>query len=163
MRRLLICVLAAAAVCAAPVYRGGARARAECRCAPAADDDVTRWGGNEVVVGKAEKSYKRLSGEVTYGTTESASGALVELYTHPEHLFLKYPENVKKRKRQRRVAACVTGEDGRYCLGFIEAGKYELRVSKGPGFNVTQMYVEVDPLGVESAEEEFDLVLTPGT
>ncbi len=140
-----------------------ARPQGDCRCAPAAESDVTRWGGNEEVVGREEKTYRRLAGGVRYATDEAVSGALVEVYTHPEYLLLKYPENAKKRKRQRRVAACVTGEDGKFCFGFVGAGKYEVRVSKDGGFNVTHIYVEVDPFGVESVEDELDAVLTPGT
>jgi hypothetical protein len=112
---------------------------------------------------KEDKTYRYLSGTIKFPNDEIASDALVEVYTHPEYLLLKYPESEEKKKKQRRIAACVTGEDGKFCFGFIEAGKYELRVSQGSGFNVTHIYVEVDPSGRESTEAGIEVELSLGT
>ena len=134
-----------------------------CTCTPAAADDLTRWGGNELVIVKEKKVYKELSGTVSYGTGHTVKDALVEVYTDPEYLLLEYPESQKAKKKQRRMAACVTGEDGKFCFGFIEPGKYEVRVSLDPGVNVTHIYVEVDPYGGESPDEGLNAPLTLGT
>ena len=134
-----------------------------CRCVPATDDDLTRWGGNESIIVKEEKVHRHLSGIVTLGGDNPISDALVEVYTHPEYLLLDYPERESKKKKQRRVAACVTEEDGKFCFGFIAPGKYEVRVSLESGINVTHIYVEVDPYSSESIETDIEAVLTPGT
>jgi hypothetical protein len=135
----------------------------QCGCVPASDDATTRWGGNESVLVKEEKVFRRISGTVTFQDNDPASGALVEVYTHPEYLLLNYHESKKNKKEQRRVAACITGKDGKFGFGFIEGGKYEVRVSQGSGINVTRIYVEVDPYGKESTEEELAAPLTLGT
>lgn len=46
--------------------------------------------------------------------------------------------------RPRRLAACVTSEDGKFCFRHLRPGKYELRTSSKPGVNVTHVYVVVD-------------------
>jgi protocatechuate 3,4-dioxygenase beta subunit len=134
-----------------------------CGCVPASENEATRWGGNEDIVVKEEKVYRQLNGAVTFQDEEPASGALVEVYTHPEYLLMSYAEREKEKKKQRRVAACITGEDGKFCFGSIEGGKYELRVSQGSGMNVTHIYVEVDPYSGVSTEDELTAVLKPGT
>lgn len=135
-----------------------------CRCVPATKDETTRWGGNQSIVIKEEKVYKRLFGTVTYALVDEPpiSDALVEVYTQPDNLLSSATESEKK-KKQRRIAACVTGEDGKFCFGFIKAGKYEMRVSLGSGVNVTHIYVEVDPYALEGTDEEISATLSPGT
>jgi hypothetical protein len=133
-----------------------------CRCVPATDDDTTRWGGNEYIIVKEEKVYRYLSGTVNFQNDDPVSDALVEVYTHPEYLLLEYSEGAKKKKKQRRIAACVTGEDGKFCFGFLPPGKYEMRVSQGSGINVTHIYVEADPYNQDSTDMEINVVLTVG-
>ena len=135
-----------------------------CGCMPAAKDEMTRWGGNETITIKEDKVHKQIFGTVNLFTSDNpTSGALVEVYTHPDYLFLEYPDSEKEAKKQRRVAACITGEDGKFCFGFIKPGKYEVRVSKESGINVTHIYVEVNPYSDESVDTEMDATLTPGT
>lgn len=133
-----------------------------CGCTPASDEETTRWGGNGEPIAKEDKVHRYLSGVVSFGDGEPVSDALVEVYTNPEYLLLDYPEREKQRKEQERIAACVTGKSGKFCFGFIQAGKYELRVSKDEGINVTHIYVDVDPYDKESTDEEISAILTPG-
>ncbi len=70
------------------------------------------------------------------------AGVLVEVLDHPE-LVLKEPHTA--RTGQRRVAACLTGENGEFTLA-VPRGKYELRFSKDGGWNWTSMLIEVSRL-----------------
>ena len=73
------------------------------------------------------------------------AGALVEVFTHPEYL-LSNDSYSRGKPEQRRVAACMTGTDGKFCFRGLPAGKYELRSSSNDryGWNASQVYVVVD-------------------
>jgi hypothetical protein len=62
---------------------------------------------------------------------------------------------------QKRIAGCRTGKDGKFSFENLPAGKYELRLSNNPGFNVTQVYVIVKPNS--GRKRELELTLTVGT
>jgi hypothetical protein len=57
------------------------------------------------------------------------AGALVEVYDKPEGLLLCWKEREAIKSKQRKIAACVTGNDGEFCFDKIPADKYELRCS----------------------------------
>ena len=82
---------------------------------------------------------------------KSLEDALVEVFDKPEYLLCEWEEfnpnkcTTKPPHEQRRVAACTTGKDGRFCFSAIHAGTYELRVSKDGQWNVVHAHVTVDP------------------
>jgi hypothetical protein len=94
--------------------------------------------------------------------------ALVEIFDKPDYLLCEWEPNnprgctTNPPAEQRRVAACRTGKDGRFCFGDIPAGKYELRVSKDGGWNVVHAYVVVDPNSRASKDGGIVIKMTVG-
>jgi hypothetical protein len=123
----------------------------KCGCKKIAKTEITRNGGNQHIVIKEEKIHRTLRGVVDPQTEK----VLVEVFDNPEHLLLNYPENMTRRKLQKRIASCETGADGRFCFRNLPPGKYEMRFSIGPGWDVTSVYVIVDPRYAESTSEEI--------
>jgi protocatechuate 3,4-dioxygenase beta subunit len=73
------------------------------------------------------------------------AGALVEVFTKPEYLLSDKTYD-RGKPEQRRIAACRTNIDGKFCFLALKSGKYELRSSSNgaTGWNVSQIYVVVD-------------------
>jgi hypothetical protein len=69
---------------------------------------------------------------------------LVEVYDKPEGLLLGWKEREARKNKQRKIAACLTSNDGEFCFDKIPSGKYELRCSKPAEWNCTSVYVIVD-------------------
>jgi len=70
--------------------------------------------------------------------------ALVEVFDHPEYLLDQSSSFKRDHPEQKRVAACRTGADGKFCLRNLPPGKYELRSSLSSGWDVTHVYVVLD-------------------
>ena len=121
-----------------------------CRCRPVPATETTRRGGNETITVKIEKVHRALAGVVRLNDDEPFADTLVEVFKHVED---------DRRKKPRRVDACLTAEDGKYCFGFLPPGKYEVRVSRENGFNITHLYVEVDPYSLDGTDDEIDVLL----
>ena len=127
---LFVCALAASSVLS------------DCKCHPAADNETTHFGGNEAVVFVAQESHRRLAGSVHAPDGTKLGNALVEVFDHPEYLLGDKPWET--RPEQKRLAACRTAADGKFCFPNLPPGKYELRSSVDSGWDVTHMYVVVD-------------------
>jgi hypothetical protein len=117
----------------------------DCKCHRAADNETTHFGGNEAVVFVAEESHRRLAGTVHAPDGTKLGNALVEVFDHPEYLLGDKP--LETRPEQKRLAACRTAPDGKFCFPNLPSGKYELRSSVGSGWDVTHVYVVVDKKG----------------
>ena len=139
-----------------------------CKCAPAASDETTRWGGNHWIVYKEDGTYKSISGNVVMQIGGSLDDALVEIFDKPDYLLCEWkPTNPHRCTSnppadQTRVAACKTGKDGRFCFTNIPAGKYELRVSKDGEWNVVHAYVSVNPNSRVSKSGRIVVEMTVG-
>jgi protocatechuate 3,4-dioxygenase beta subunit len=90
-------------------------------------------------------SFKQLRGIVMEQNGSPFKGALVEVFTHPEYLLSDLPNAHKEQPEQRRVTACLTASDGKFCFRHLPPGTYELRSSISSGWNVTHVHVTVDP------------------
>lgn len=138
-----------------------------CRCSRS--DESTRRGGNEWVVIAQRRAYREMSGKVASPDGGGMGGALVEVFDRPEYLLCEWEPGkpndctTEPPAKQRRLAACVTGDDGRFCFENLAPGRYELRVSYGSGWNVTHVYVVVDPKGRASSSRYITVGLTLGT
>ena len=118
----------------------------DCRCVPTALNETTHWGGNRGIVVQETKSYPSMRGVVLDQSGSEMNNILVEVFDHPEGLLLPYPRNKEAERKQRRIAACKTGEAGRFCFVGLPSGKYELRCSiQGGGWDVTHVYVRIAP------------------
>jgi hypothetical protein len=126
----------------------------KCDCKKVAKTETTRSGGNQHIVIKEEKIHRTLRGAVGPNITPPLT-VLVEVFDNPDHLLLNYPENLTRRTLQRRIAACETSVEGRFCFRNIPSGKYEMRFSIGPGWDVTSVYIVVDPTYAGSTSEEI--------
>jgi hypothetical protein len=113
-----------------------------------------------------KEPYRELRGRVVvFATGKPLAGALVEVFTHPEYL-LSNDSCARGKPEQRRIAACLTGNDGKFCFHFrrLRSGKYELRSSSSDtytGWNASQVYVIVD--GHKGKSKELRVVMTLGT
>lgn len=119
-----------------------------CGCSPAAPGETTHWVGNLTVVSQERKPYRQLRGTIVGPDGKPVPGALVEVFTNPEYLFDDKVLSKRGAPNQRRVAACVTGADGKFCFSGLPAGRYEVRSSsedRRTGWNASQVYVILNP------------------
>ncbi|MBI3405786.1 MAG: carboxypeptidase regulatory-like domain-containing protein [Acidobacteria bacterium] len=89
-------------------------------------------------------------------------GFLVEVFTNPDYLLSKESGAKQGRPNQRRLAACRTAADGRFCFRGLSSGRYELRSSSADtrtGWNATQIYVIVDVKKGTTKELEIEMKL----
>ena len=128
----------------------------DCKCKAPKSRETTRWGGNIVAVLEVKDPVRQLKGTVRLGDT-SAENALLEVFTHPEYLL---QGEQKSPKNQRRIAACLSDSQGRFCFHHIKPGKYELRSSMQSGINVTHLYVVIDRNGTD---RNLEVVMQMGT
>jgi hypothetical protein len=116
-----------------------------CKCHRAADNETTHFGGNEAVIFVAQESHQSLAGTVHAPDGTKLGNALIEVFDHPEYLLDDKPG--ENHPEQKRLAACRTAADGKFCFRNLPPGKYELRSSIGSGWDVTHVYVGVDNNG----------------
>ncbi len=123
-------------------------------CSPPKTDESTHWVGNLEIVIVEKKSFRQLRGAVVTPNLDPFENALVEVFTNPGYLMIKAPTDKRGRPEQLRIAACRTGKDGRFSFPDLPPGRYELRSSSedsATGWNVTQVYVVVNPSGKKKA------------
>ena len=117
---------------------------ADCKCHPPGEGETTHWGGNEMIVMKEESSYRQLHGVIEVADGRPLKNALVEVLDHPDYLLDSSHSRREGPPEQKRVAACRTSTDGKFCFRNLPPGKYELRSSLDSGWNVTHVYVVLD-------------------
>jgi len=116
-----------------------------CKCSLPSPEAKTSWGQENVII-KLDEPFKFLHGKITISSDgKPLAGVLVEVYDKPEGLLLGWKEREARKSEQRKIAACVTSNDGEFCFDKIPSGKYELRCSKPAEWNSTSVYVIVDP------------------
>jgi hypothetical protein len=134
----------------------------DCKCVPAAQNETTHYGGNHEIVIHKIKSYPSMRGVVLDHNGSEMSNILVEVFDHPEWLLLTYPRNKEAQQKQRRIAACKTGENGRFCFAGLPSGKYELRCSFQSGWDVTHVYVRISPNHQKDSNRELQVQMYIG-
>ena len=135
----------------------------KCRCVPAPLNEATHYGGNRLIVFHETKSYPSLQGVVLDQSGAEMQDVLIEVFDHPEWLLLGYPEFEKARQKQRKIAACKTGADGRFCFAGLPHGKYELRCSFGPGMNGTHVHVTIAGSRIAHPRRSLRVTMSLGT
>ena len=133
----------------------------ECKCKKSKSTETTRFGGNETIVLKEERSRKLLRGIVS--SPSDGTEILIEVFDNSDYLLQAYPENITQKKDQRRVAACKIKAGDRFCFKKVPPGKYELRFSIAPHWNVTHIYVVLNPASKDSVDEDIQAYLWLGT
>lgn len=86
-------------------------------------------------------------------------GVLVEVFDKPDWIRRGLPASDTE---QKRVAACRTGRNGKFCFKRLPPGKYALRLGKGKAWNVMHIYVEVDPSQQRSTGEGIRAIMSFG-
>ena len=111
-------------------------------CRKAKSDDVPH-GANELIQ-LTDQSVSTIRGEVSGPGDGAAKDIVVEIYSYAGG---DSNEGVKNALAQKRIAACITGEDGEFSFPHIKHGKYLLRAGarESRGINETYIILVVDP------------------
>ena len=86
-----------------------------------------------------KSTLKMVQGRVENGG-KPLPGALVEVFVSEGHV----PSGSDEKSEQKRLAACKTAEDGKFCFKSLPSGRYEIRSSIDTGWDVTHAVVTVD-------------------
>jgi hypothetical protein len=121
---------------------GGARQDSSCRCRKAPPDEITL--GSSTLVDLRPQRIAKVNGQVLAYGDIPLEDVLVEVFTRPDLRSWTARSSPAMERRQKRVGACLTGENGNFCISGIHAGKYELRVSKS-GLTLVSGVIIVDP------------------
>jgi hypothetical protein len=108
---------------------------------------------------------RRIRGRIVAGSESLRMNVNVAAFNHPEVWSDDSLTPEQKRKKQRKIAATWTDEDGKFALKELDPGRYEVEFSKGNGgWNVLSLFIRVDPngksddlciqLGIEGSEHE---------
>jgi hypothetical protein len=131
----------------------------QCVCTKPGPTETTHWGGNEEIVFKEKMVYRSLRGVVQSGG-RPIRDALVELFDRPDYLL--DPKRREEKAKQLRIAACKTGEDGKFCFRNVHRGRYELRASVDSGWNVSHIYVIVRPDSQRASRASIEVPIGVG-
>ena len=140
----------------------GSPSAQRCKCSPALDE-TTRSGANEHIVISEKQKHTRVAGFVRDVNGQTIPDVLVEVFDKPGYLLLPYPQNIEKQTPQRRIAACVVGNDGQFCFTNIPAGKYEVRFSKNGGWKHTSLVLTIAPRGRIATKRNLEITMQVGT
>ena len=88
------------------------------------------------------------------------NGVLVELFDRPDWIWKEHPSSPAD---QRRIAACKTGPDGRFCFENVRAGEYELRGRIDSSWNPSHVLLKVNPNAKRASRQAIALRMTVGT
>ena len=97
--------------------------RAHCGCRPAARGEVP-LGGNHEIIQTVPAPVRQVRGSVHFWVNDKpVDKAVVEVFAdRPDKRPDKNPAF-----RTKRLAACMTGADGKFCFPRLPAGRYVLR------------------------------------
>jgi len=139
-------------------------ARGACKCVQANPLETTHYGGNEAVVVQEGGTYSLMRGVILDPRGSVIKNVLVEVFDHPEWLLLPYPQLKEAQLRQRRIAACKTGDKGQFHFSGLRDGKYELRASiEGGGWDVTHVYVVIAHSSRKGSKRKLSVEMHLGT
>src|SRR3954452_866970 len=113
-----------------------------CTCHKSEKGDTTHGGANEYIVVLEEESYRELQGTVRMWDDTPIENVLIEIFDNADYLLKD--DSWRKNPTQKRLAACLTGADGKFCFCHLPSGSYELRASLSDGWNVTHVHIAVD-------------------
>jgi hypothetical protein len=91
-------------------------------------------------------------------TGEPLDGILVEVFDNPEALLEVGADLMSLERKQKRVAACKTGNDGRFSFDFIPPGKYEVRYS-AQGFETKPVFITLKPFSKRASRKKLKVMM----
>src|SRR5262245_18846148 len=101
----------------------------QCDCT-VVDEEVTTHSDHDRIVLAQRFVMRTVTGQVGDTADSPMTGVLIEVFDHPEVVFGGPPVAGEQRPKQNRIAACQTQASGQFCFPKLEAGNYELRLSK---------------------------------
>jgi protocatechuate 3,4-dioxygenase beta subunit len=116
-------------------------------------------GGNVVMSFIEKGTLKSARGVVRDMNGELLEGVLVEIFDDSQWTAKKQQANPGE---SRRIAACKTGADGKFCFINIPAGKYELVSSINAGWNPTYVRFKLNPQSRNSGKRVIEVLMTIG-
>ena len=137
-----------------------AAAPAQCKCAQPVSGESTHEGGNELITRVLPGTLTSIRGVAKDINGKAISGALVEVFDRPEWIRRGH---IKSQVEQRRVTACKTRRDGKFCFDGLPPGEYELRLSLNKSWNVIHILVVLDPRRPDSTKAGVRVMMYPGT
>jgi hypothetical protein len=138
-------------------FSGSLSTRDSCGCIKAKPSEQTGRGGHEVITIYKRTPYKQIRGTVIDPTGDTLEGALVEVFVNSDF----FSRNTDTSKKERRVAACKTIANGKFCFPNLPPGKYELRISQ-QGFCTTHMSLIVATPIQRSSSRQITVTLAVG-
>jgi hypothetical protein len=141
----------------------------ECSCTKAGDGVTTR-GGSWQVPTTEKKVLKTIRGEVLFSKDHPLDDVLVEVFDNPDALLDLFrpcpdgencPNSRDLPKKQKRLAACMTGEEGEFCFPDLPPGRYEVRFSKDY-FEKSFLIVTLAPEHPRSSSKRLKVFLQAG-
>jgi hypothetical protein len=112
----------------------------DCKCVRPQEGETTHWGGNMSIELEQKSTLKIVQGRVE-NVGKPLRGALVEVFESDGHILRG---SGGERQEQKRLAACRTSGDGKFCFKNLPSGTYEVRSSIDSGWDVTHVVVTVD-------------------
>ena len=133
---------------------------AEGRCKDAKDGEVPH-GANELIQ-LTDQTVSSIRGEVSGPGEGDAKDIVVEIFSYAGGDSF---EDMKNALAQKRIAACITGEDGKFSFPHVKRGKYLLRAGtrESRGINETYIILVVDPHITKNAGQGLRIPLHVGT
>src|SRR5215813_4707700 len=133
---------------------------AEGRCKNAKDGDVPH--GANMLIQLTDQTVSSIRGEVSWPTGEPAKDIVVEIFIYTGG---DSSEDMNKALAQKRVAACITGEDGKFAFPQLKRGKYLLRAGtrESAGIDETEVVLVVDPHSTKHKNDRLRIPLELGT
>jgi hypothetical protein len=124
-------------------------------CDAATAEDVTHWGhiADEL---EADTTIKKLHGIVRDSTKAPIYAALVEVFADDGKIRTPTSDSVK------RLAACITRQNGKFRFDGMKPGKYILAVGR-LGFNITFVRFTLEPKSRRSVSKRLTINLHVGT
>ena len=106
-----------------------------------------------------KKTLKSIYGQVHNANGEPLAGVFVQVFDNPSARLERGVGPADLAKKQKRVAACKTVEDGRFCFANVPSGRYELRYTKDASYETKSVIVTIGHNSHGSSKKEISVLL----
>lgn len=106
-----------------------------------------------------KKALKSIRGEVHNANGHPLTDVFVEVFDNPSARLERGVGPGDLAKKQKRIAACKTVEDGRFCFANIPSGRYELRYTKDASYETKSVIVTIGKNNQGGSKKEISVSL----
>jgi hypothetical protein len=133
----------------------------QCNCKTVPANETSHGANESTLIDKLK--VKRIAGKVLLPDEEPVNEAIVEVFNYSSS-STDY-KDVDAALTKKRLAACMTGENGAFCFNKLPPGRYLLRAGtrKSAGINQIHAIITVLPNNQKAPTEEIELRLSLGT